>query len=152
MVLSPLRGPLNRSGNGRQHVALPEVQCDAHRHVYRAVWKNRLTQAKYGLPTGVVRERQRIAVGGACVLLCGNRAKPKKSEKFLFTRIPISVITPRSRTLKRGDAHRHVTLGAGCDGRGLVSGGSAAGRDAGLRTAKSCGPGAATVASIRPVS
>jgi len=41
------------------------------------------------------------------------------------------------------------SLGAGCDGREVASGGfPPTGRL--LRTAKSCGPGAATVASIRP--
>ena len=33
----------------------------------------------------------------------------QKNKKFRFTRIPISVITRPSRTLRRGDAHRHVS-------------------------------------------
>src|SRR5207237_5301876 len=44
---------------------------------------------------------------------------------------------------------RHGTLGAGCDGRGGVRR-LGAGRERLPRTAKSCGPGAATLASIRP--
>jgi hypothetical protein len=71
-----------------------------------------------------------------------------KSNIFLFTRIPISVIYRPSRTLRRGDAHRHVSLGAGCDGRFGRQVIDSPGRNAAKRTAKSCGPGAATLASI----
>src|SRR5439155_17251040 len=46
---------------------------------------------------------------------------------------------------------RHGTLGAGCDGRGSVRC-FGAGREHLPRTAKSCGPGAATLASSCVVS
>src|ERR1700752_4710638 len=67
----------------------------------------------------------------------------------LYTNSDFRYKSPRPVPLRRGAAHRHVTLGAGCDGRELASGGNTD-ETFGLRTVKSCGPGAATVASIRP--
>src|SRR5689334_22056633 len=47
---------------------------------------------------------------------------------------------------------RHGTWGAGCDGRCDVSASQIARAKRSRRTAKSCGPGAATLASSCPVS
>ena len=71
------------------------------------------------------------------------------SKIFLFTRIPISVIHPPSRAPRRGDAHRTFRWVRDAVAAGRRSGDPFIWRNAGLRTAKSCGSGAATLASIR---
>ena len=55
--------------------------------------------------------------------------------------------SPRPVLLRRGVARRHETLGAGCDGRRGVRWLIHRAKTP-RRTAKSCGPGAATLASI----
>jgi hypothetical protein len=75
--------------------------------------------------------------------------QPLYSKIFRFTRILIYVMSSPSTPL-RDDAHRHVFVGAGCDGRCGVRRGLCPPGETLRRTVKSCGPGAATLASIRP--
>jgi hypothetical protein len=72
-----------------------------------------------------------------------------KSKIFCFTEDPNQAHNPSRPEPIRGTLRgRHETLGLGCDGRCGVR--CLHRTKAPQRTAKSCGPGAATLASIRP--
>ena len=64
---------------------------------------------RYGGVTNLTRWANRFYFTESCQV--------PKSKIFLFTRIPISVMRRPVPHPRRGDAHRHVSLGAGCDGR-----------------------------------
>ena len=70
-------------------------------------------------------------------------------KRFLFTGIPIYVISPPSPCHREGRFAIVTKRGAGCDGP-LPASGVLHPTKRRRRTAKSCGPGAATLASIRP--
>ena len=92
---------------------------------------------------------QSVHPGIAHILFYRILVKPQNQNISLYTNSDFRYKSLHPVPLRRGAAHRHVTLGAGCDGRALASGGLPPTRRW-PRTAKSCGPGAATVASIRP--
>jgi hypothetical protein len=88
------------------------------------------------------------AAGAFCFMESLVKPNPKT---FRFTRIPIFVITRPSRTPQEGRCASSRNVGRGM--RWTLGRRPAVwppGETLGWRTAKSCGPGAATVASIRP--
>src|ERR1700752_5169918 len=76
-----------------------------------------------------------------------NSSQPPKSKIFRFTEIPIYGINRSSPCHHEGRFAVVTKRGAGCDGTLPASGDLH--RKRWPRTAKSCGPGAATLASIR---
>jgi hypothetical protein len=59
------------------------------------------------------------------LLVCGiDLSRPRLEDISLYTNSDFRYKSSRPAPLRRGAAHRHVTLGAGCDGREPASGGN----------------------------
>ena len=88
------------------------------------------------------REPRQIDPTGKSIPIYGNRVKPRNEKYFAFPEGQIRAISNASRPDQRGARDRH-DVGRGCGGRE-----SCDRRARRTRTAKTCGPDAAVLASM----
>jgi hypothetical protein len=82
---------------------------------------------------------------GKSIPIFRNRVKPQNQKYFAFPEMQIMALIPSSRPTRGAFRDRHDALGWGCDGRFGVRRFLRRTKTS-RRTAKSCGPGAATLA------
>src|SRR6478735_1386317 len=81
---------------------------------------------------------------GGLLPIFGINVKPRNEKYFAFPESQIRAISHASRPTQRGVGHRHN------EGRGAVDAEAATDERGLKRTAKTCGPDAAVLASIHP--